>query len=307
MSRLKHSFKGYLRLMQMSRTQVFVFVEGKTCDSYFYGKISESVCQPLGIRDEICLAQQLPGASGGKKALINWYKYLRRNSALIDNFKGKVTGVIFFMDKDIDDHLGTRCKSNNVIYTKYYDVENHIFREGDLAKAVAAAASLDHRLVKAGIGNDEDWRRRAAECWKEWVKLCLCAQKHKIRAASNYGVTSRINNPLYGPVDSNAYLQHLKAIESGSRLSSADFKKAFLRVSSLVDTIYLRGEHDRIFKGKWYSLLLEEEAKKIAATHPINSNGLSGRLLATVALTLDFNKPWADHFKVPLQSLVNKL
>jgi hypothetical protein len=134
MSRLTHSLAGYRRAMQMSRTQIFAFVEGQT-DPYFYDKICEAVCQPSTVSYEIRRAQELPGGTGGKVALLALYDYLRRMSSLLDNFKGKTTGVLIFLDKDVDDLLRIQRRSEHIVYTKYYDLENHLFIHGNLTEA----------------------------------------------------------------------------------------------------------------------------------------------------------------------------
>jgi len=63
--------------MQISERRVFAFVEGKTTDPYFYGRICESVCQQIDISYIICMAQELPTQTGGKKSLITFFEYLR--------------------------------------------------------------------------------------------------------------------------------------------------------------------------------------------------------------------------------------
>lgn len=303
MTRLKHSANGYLRSMQMSDAQVFVFVEGES-DLYFYSKVVESVCNPPGIRYAVCMAQELPGASGGKTALITWFKLLRRRSALIDSFKGKTTVSIFYLDKDIDDFLRIQCRSVHLVYTMYYDAENHIFREGNLGEVAAAIASKDRQLVLTSIGSSEDWCQRAAECWKDWVKLCLFARKRDIGGEFNYRVRSPINNPLYGPVNHIAYTQRLSILESKSGLSSKQFIRAFRRISKVVDDLYARGEHDHVFKGKWYAPLLIEHIRAITGTSPQHSQDLPDLLPKFVVLTLNFSMPWAEHFKEPLRKLI---
>ena len=304
MNRLRHSPSGYLRYMQMSRTQVFAFVEGKKIDPFFYGKVCDSVCQSVRVSYEICSARELPEGAGGKQVLIGFFDYLRRESALINNFNGKNTKAIFFLDKDVDDFLGKQLCSEHVVYTEYYDVENYLFIEGDIGEAAAACASMDSQLVLSGLGDYEDWRRRVAERWKEWVKFCLFAVQRDIRCECNYGVTSRINAPLHEPVVQALYAQRLTMLKSASGLSSEQFERAFEQVARLVDDLYVRGEHDRIFKGKWYVILLEAEIKTIAGIRPIDSKGLVSRLPSAIAVTLNFDNPWADYFKEPLRRLV---
>ena len=70
MNRLRHSPSGYLRYMQMSRFQIFAFVEGKENDPYVSGKVCDSVCRPVGVSYIICRAQELPEGAGGKQTLI---------------------------------------------------------------------------------------------------------------------------------------------------------------------------------------------------------------------------------------------
>lgn len=307
MKRLTHDFKAYLRYMQISRYQVFVFVEGKITDPYFYGNICGSICQPAGISYEICRSQELSRDRGGKQVLISFFEYLRRKSALVHIFKGKSTGVVFFLDKDVDDFLRTQRRSEHIVYTLYYDVENHIFVEGDLVEAVAASASMDCQEVRACLGDCDHWRREVAEQWKQWVKLCLFVAKKKINCECNYRVASRINDPLHGPVDQTAYSRHLRNIESKLGLTSKQFGRAFRRVSRLVDDLYAQGEYDRIFKGKWYALLLAATIRDGIGNRPIHSAGLQTRLRSNAAMTLDFEKPWADHFKEPVRNLIHQL
>jgi len=138
----------YLRDMQLSSVPIIVFVEGKNFDKYFYGAICKLVFTE---KYEIRLAEEIPlinnqgvtKFAGGKQPLISWFEYLKRKSALIANFMDKKQVVVFFRDKDVDDLLGKLIISPHFIYTKYYNIENHIFVEGDLNKAAAVIASHD--------------------------------------------------------------------------------------------------------------------------------------------------------------------
>jgi hypothetical protein len=308
MNRLRHSFQAYRRKMQMSSHQIFVFVEGKINDPYFYGEICRAVInQSSGIRYTIRQAKEIPGSTGGKPALIAFFLYLKQNSALLDNFKGKKTGIIFFLDKDVDDLLRKQRRSEHVVYTQYYDVENHIFVEGNLSKAAAVAASMDYQKIITGIGDHKKWRYQVAEKWKEWVKFCLFARKKNLGCECTYSNPSKINTKLYELLDSTAYAQYLNLLENRSGLSSVQFKNAFKRVSKQVDDLYKAGEHDRIFKGKWYAGFLEAKITNIAGNTPFNSKTLANRLITAITMTLDFEAPWAEHFREPLKNLMKKL
>src|ERR1043165_5845722 len=141
--RLTHtSFAAYRRLMQMSNVKVFVFVEGWS-DRYFYDKICNATLRSKGMPYQIVLAQELPSTTGGKTALLDFYSYLNRYSSLLNDFQGKRTFALFFLDKDIDDLLKKTKKSPHIVYTQYYAVENHIIAHANLVEAIGAAASLD--------------------------------------------------------------------------------------------------------------------------------------------------------------------
>ena len=311
MSRLRHSFQAYRRSMQMSSDKVFVFVEGKT-DRYFYGKICESVCGQAGVPYRLASADELDQGTtvatktGGKTVLDNFFVYLRQSTCLADDFQGKKTVVLFFSDKDIDDLLRKQRRSPHVVYTRHYTIENEIFREGDIAEAAAAATSMDIQVVARGLGDQAKWREEVAELWKDWVKLCVFAKKREIREC-NYGSSSRVNSPLYGPVDPILLSSVLATLEARSTLSSTDFALKYAKVSKYVDHIYANNQFDTIFSGKWYMNFLVERVKTIAGNRAYDQEALPKRLRSSLTLTIDFQAPWAEHFKSPLREIVQLL
>lgn len=306
MTRLRHSTGGYLKYMQMSESQIFAFVEGKT-DPYFYSKICESVCIPVGVSYEVCRAQELPGAAGGKEAVLSFFQYLRRRSSLLDDFKGKRTGTVFFLDKDVDDLMRIQKRSAHLVYTEFYDAENYIFKYGDLVEALAAASCVDRMWLRNKIIDSEAWRKDLSKLWKDWVTLCLFAKLKKIRSATNYSSTSQINNPLHAPVDMAEYQQYLARFQLLAGLTNLQFTRAFRRVSKVVSRLYDDDEFDRVFKGKWYASLLDSAIRNIAGARPINSKGLSNRIVQVLSITLDFEEEWSEHFKQPLRDIMARL
>jgi hypothetical protein len=304
---LRHDLLALARAMQVSKTQVFLFTEGHENDPYFYSKICEAVCSPAGISYEHRSVREVPPGAGGKNAVIAFFKYLRRKQLLVNDFKGKRTAVVFFLDKDIDDILGTRLKSLHVVYTKYYDVENHLFAAADLAEVAAAAGSFDKARIAGAIGNSDDWRARNAALWKDWIKLCVFAKKRKIRSEQNYGVTSRINDPPNRPADAAELAARLAQLQAATGLPANKFRRAFARVSKLVENLFAEGSHDIVFKGKWYATLLDAEIRDIAAGRPSSDQNLTGRLLTGLALTVRFDDPWAEYFRTAIGRVLGLL
>lgn len=223
------------------------------------------------------------------------------------DFKGKRTTVIFFLDKDIDDILRTKLRSPHVVYTRYYDVENHLFTAADLAEAAAAAASFDRARIAGAIGNYQQWLARAAAVWKDWIKLCVFARKRNLGGEYNYSVASRINNPLTGPTDPVALQLRLTQLQAATGLPPNKFKRSFGSVSKIVDDAFTSGSHDTVFKGKWYATFLTDEIKTVAAGRAYDENNLAKRLVTALALTVNFDDPWANHFKQALAGIVDLL
>lgn len=307
MTRLTHSFKSYLRSMQMSRHKLFVFVEGIKTDPYFYGKISQSVCNHEGISYDLCCARQLSSNGGGKQVLLSFFDYLKHKSALLHSFKGKTTAIIFFLDKDIDDLLQKKRRSDHIVYTLYYDVHNHVYAETDLAEAAGASASIDPSRLQNHFNDSPTLLREMANKWREWVKLCLFSSKKRVSCQSNYRVPSQINKRINGNVDQSTYNTHLTDIQNRLSLSTKQFNRAFGRVSSLVDDIYTNDEHHLIFKGKWYTNLIADEIRNSTASTSMDTSGLETRLAASAISKVDFERAWADHFKEPMKKLIRQI
>jgi hypothetical protein len=294
--------------MQMSRANIFIFVEGKT-DRYFFHKICETVLAPRGIEYEICLAQELPQLTGGKKSLLDFFKYLDKTAALLDDFKGSKTAAIFYLDKDVDDILKKIISSDHVVYTEHYCIENYFFIYGDLVEATAVAADLDLPDVHRRLNMSNDaWRHRAAESWKDWIKLCVFTRSRNIGHECNYSVaTSRINTGTYTSTDPTAYSLRLADLEHRSGLTPIGFKRVFGRISREIDNLYSSGRFDSVFKGKWYALFLADDAKTIAGGGAFSSQNLPDKLITSLKLTLDFHGTWATYFKRPLEDIIKRL
>ncbi len=204
MARLLHSFAGYIRSMQVSSTNLFVFVEGKQSDPYFYGGICGST-PGLDSRYEIRLAQQLPGGAGGKQALLGFFAFLRKRKELVSSLGGQKTTSIFFVDKDVDDLQRKKKRSPHLVYTEHYDVLNYIFLHGDLQRGAASAASVDPARLNVQLRDGAEWCLRTAKLWRDWISICLRMLEDGISCAANYRVASRVQARPSGPTDAVLY------------------------------------------------------------------------------------------------------
>ena len=213
------------------------------------------------------------------------------------------TTVLIFLDKDIDDHLRTKKRSPHVTYTPYYDIENHLFRSGDLMNAVAVAASVDPTRLMDHATINQDWCLRAAVRWKQWVTFCVFVRKYGL-AAANFRVTSRINRPVNGPVDESCVEEHHASLRLLWPSGMGDYDEAFGSCEDYVERIFARGEHDRLFRGKWYATLLECDVK-CAGLDGARHAGLAKRVGAALMTTLDFEQDWAKPFRAAVNRVLD--
>lgn len=298
MTRLRHSNAAFVRSMQMSRVRLFVFVEGWS-DRNIYDRICKATCDPIGERYEVRTSVELP-TGGGKDALIAFFLYLRKRGALLHSFKGKWTGVLFFLDKDIDDILRRRRRSPHVVYTEFYDLENSVFVYGDLVRGGAAAASLDENSVRAVIPSPQEWRRRAAQAWLDWVVLCVAARKKKARCAVTYRRPSPINLTPYAPADPAALAVHEGILGASLNESPQAVATILASARATVLRIVRLGAIDRVFKGKWYKYFMAHDLLRAARGRQINQSGLEDRIVEMLKMTLDVNAAWADRYRTAI-------
>jgi hypothetical protein len=219
---------------------------------------------------------------------------------------GKLTLLVFFLDKDVDDLRRKKCKSNHIIYTVYYDVQNHVFRHADFPRAVSSAASIDMIELLHQPAFNGDWCLTAARRWKEWIALCLLAVRHGVPGA-NYRVTSRVNNPPNGPLDPTRYSAELVTAMAHLCVDAAELDRRMKRVLGRVERSFVDGTYDLIFKGKWYAQLLEWDLRTAFAGRAFRFDGVGQRALAAMVSTLDFSQSWAEPFVYPLTVLVNQM
>lgn len=295
---------GYLRRIQMSRHQVFVFVEGKETDGFFVGGLCQRAFASRNHSYQVNTAAELSNEGGGKDVLIKFYRYLRSRRCLDTTLNGKRTQVLFFLDKDLDDFTKEKCRSKHVLYTTFYDIQNHLFRAGDFVRSVACACSVPQDAVRTHPRFGTDWCADATARWRVWATLCFFCQLHRIRYP-NYRVLSQVNMPQNGGVDRGKCRQTFRDIYQRTGWTLPAFSCMFRAAKSTVDRLYARGEADRVFKGKWYSQILELDLREDGQFRNAQIDGVANRMPACLAATLDFGADWARTFVDALQLVVD--
>jgi len=292
--------------MQISTTQLFVFVEGKQCDPYFFSQIcSTSLNQRISYK--ISTAREIPGNSGGKQALIAFFTFLRQRNSLVSTFGGQRTACVFFLDKDVDDLQHRKKRSLHVVYTEHYDVQNYVFQHGDLVRGAAAAASVDPRRLESDLGDAPGWCKHVAMLWRDWLVLCLRLIEDSIPYEVNYRVLSKVQTRYCGPTNVGVHRTLVSDIARRTGVPVVEFRRRLSLTTDKVERYFAKGEHHRIFKGKWFASILADDVDRIMAGNPYDDRGLAGRLPSAIATTLDFTESWTEHFKQPLRDIIAML
>lgn len=303
--KLRHtSQKAYLALMQMSETQLFIFVEGKQADRPFYSKIAEAPCSSAGISAQVATASEIPEASGGKESLGIFHDFLNDQRSLVFEFKGKKKAALFFADKDIDDLLNQRIRSQSFIYTKTYDVEGTILKAGDVFGAAATMAGLAQSEVRESIKSKEEWLRACAEKWKQWLAICIYCKKHKLTGLPNFRVSSQVNRETVGEVDKDRLDAYIAKMKATSGYSDVKFRRSFSAVSRTIERLYRENRHYEVFKGKWYLLFLSAEIRRIARGRAVDLRALHYGLIGGVQMTLAHPNALTEHFVASIQTVL---
>jgi len=306
--RTGHSLGGMRRYTQMSKTRVFIFVEGRDLDPDVYGRLCDTIFQELTIDYEIVVADRIAGQGGGKSTLIKYFEFLESNNSLLDTSQPDYKLSFFYLDKDVDDLLGQLRQSAHVVYTQHYCIENYLFIYGDLVSGLATAGSFDISLIRRHITDQRAWMNRAAICWQEWVSLCLLATKLHLPIPASYRLSqSRLNTPVDATTDQTQLADLVSEMEQRSQLSQLSFQRKLKATYKVVNTIYANEEFNRLFKGKWYIAFALRQLELASTGQPFNRNNAADRLWGSLIATMHFDDAWADHFRIPLREALNRL
>jgi len=301
--RLTYSSAGLIRSMQVTRAKLHVFVEGRDLDSYVYGRICEAV-MPGIFTHRITRADELsPASTGGKEVLLAHFKRFRRQNKLVIDFKGAKSATLFFLDKDLDDLSRRKKRSGHVVYTRSYDLEAEVFREGDLVDAVAALCSLSPTAVRHKFA-PTDWRKQSLDAWRPWVEFCVLSKTNPALGLPSYGNVSLMHD------SGDLALNPAKQARLATKLTTASVAAAvsLLALEDLakrrVARSYAATGGYEVFKGKWFP----ETVVALAKTHfPIEAGRVTAfksHLASHVAQTLPMRAPWVLHYSQPIRALL---
>ena len=307
MTRLVHSEGGYLRSMQISNCQVFAYVEGAT-DRPFYERILRNGlgnAQPF----RIVAAKELPGNTGGKPRIIEWFKSLRRKKALSTISFGKKFVSLFFLDKDIDDATNKRLRSPHVVYTNTYDIEGHLIHRGNFQRALADAVGITSEQAALAIGDPKSWTALQVENWLDWTALCMVSQHRSINIGCTFDRVSAVNTDLVGPVDAAVLADFKTKMRVEYAKTNRNFDRDFSAMQRKITNSVKSGAALRYFKGKWFRSILQKHAPTLLAFPDAQLNSIGERLVLALMTQVGISEdcPMCDEYRQPILRVASAL
>ena len=292
--------------MQVTRAKLHVFVEGRDLDSYVYGRICEEV-MPGIFTHRITRADELsPAKTGGKQVLITHFQRFRRQNKLVIDFKGVKSATLFFLDKDLDDLSRRKKRSDHVVYTRSYDLEAEVFREGDLVDAVAALCSLSPTAVRHKF-SAMDWRKQSLDAWRPWVEYCVLSKTNPALKLPSYGSVSLMHDSGDLTVNPTKKAQLSRKLATASAAASVPLTKLEALAKRRVSRSYDVSGGYEVFKGKWFPETILTIAKTHFPTEASRVTGFKSHLTSHVAQTLPMRAPWVLHYSQPMRRLLATL
>lgn len=304
MKRLTHSPAGYIRTLQISKQEFFIFVEGGL-DRAFYDRLLQSSFIDKNISYEIRAAKELPGATGGKARLLDFFRELRRTKKLSSFSLGKNFSSAFFLDKDIDDISRKKIRSPHIIYTKTYDLEGHLISCGDLGLALADSCGITKGQANLIVGEKDVFLRRLIENWLDWTTLCVISQINNVNVGCTFDRPSAINSNGAGEVELEKLDSFKKQLSEKIGVDENTFSILYLKYREKIRLEISKGNSLRFFKGKWFKHILQVYVNQMLNIPDANANSLGEKLMVALLGQVAARTPCecCSPFSVPLTSL----
>jgi hypothetical protein len=303
-TRLVHPTSALIRVLQMSDSDIIVFIEGWN-DRFFYDQLVKVGCDSLGLNYQIRTAKEIGAVADGKPALVSLFRVFKQRGVL-DGSKKNRASALFFLDKDVDELKGLIIASRHIQYTEYYNVENYYFIAGDLPRAVAASAALELDALRKWFGDLLAWRRAVAEAWRRWVELCLHATVYGLSCDCHFRTPSTINRGCSAQLDRTRYSKIFRGLRQASGLSSTKFSKQHATIRKTVQRYYSNGQHDALFNGKWYPVFIQAAVNAWVKDRDFRHN-FAPHIKESLLATIQFEGRWADGLRRPLDQLARRI
>jgi hypothetical protein len=305
-ARLTRDYQAHLRAIQISNNELFAYCEGRQIDPYIYSEILSKSGISRSHKFAIHRIEHITG-TGGKDALFKLHDYMRTRKHLISKYKGKFLYCVFFVDKDIDDLQRKTRRSLHIFYTALYDIEVHLYRDGNLRRSIAVALSTDVKSIPVKYDVPAVWIESKAFEWRHWLTLCIFSKIYDIQSDCSYKRPSIINNTS----DEMELLEKFESFKLNlfklSKLEKSEFQKKFQKVENKIESLSRDRALSSILKGKWLIGIISSELRDDLFGLKPDFNAFSHKLLTALQSNFDFYSNWSTQIMERLCELDSKV
>jgi hypothetical protein len=284
----------------MSRARVWAVVEGKNHDTPFYeGLLADGggVAAVEFVRAEDIEVDGV--AAGGKSHALKVFQALQGTGGLQQENKETKVDVLFFLDRDDDEYVGSLIEDDHIQYTHFADVEAEIVNQANLSAAISRAFSVSR--TEAASHAPESPASDLASRWSEWIALRL-ASADCGWSDTRFAQPSGINVPRYGSVDVARTGPICKRVQD----ECPGWDEALERARGHVSSASEAGESARLVKGKWLPPFIVHLVVQSFGRERSLPSVDSAHLLTACLTTIDFSAVWARRYANRLAPVLNR-
>lgn len=291
-NRPKWSADGFAQRVKMSEDDLWLIVEGRDHDRPHYEKLLKSLPSTKDRSVSIRLAEtiELNGvAAGGKEHVLALHDHLGAEDKLTSENKSGDSTIVFMVDRDRDDIMGTLRTSDHVLYTFGTDVEADILLHSDIWAALRAAYGVDSEIsdkVKRAV---PDPPSELLSIWASWLRLGLTALLCNKPGCAPWSTLSQVNSNHFDRVKAEEVSQVSQKIQAA--VDEATHAVAYADASK-----HMSAQGVRLLKGRWIARYIKYLVEKHLSGEIIRVNVPSNTVIDTALAALTYDDQWAAEY-----------
>ncbi|WP_193107492.1 hypothetical protein [Brachybacterium sp. FME24] len=299
-NRPKWSAAGFAQRVKMSEDDLWLIVEGRDHDRPHYEKLLKSLPSTKDRSVSIRLAEtiDLNGvAAGGKVHVLALHDHLEAGDKLTTENKSGESTIVFMVDRDRDDFMGTLRTSDHVIYTFGTDVEADILLHSDIWAALRAAYGVDSKIsdkVKRAV---QDPPSELLSLWESWLRLGLTALRCDEPGYAPWGTLSRVNSNHFDRVKAEEVSQVSEKIQ-------AAVYEATHAVACAEASKHLSAQGVRLLKGRWIARYIKHLVETHLSGEIIRVNVPPNAVIDTALAALTYDDQWAEEYDAQISKVL---
>jgi hypothetical protein len=296
-NKIRRDAKAFAARVKMSRTALFLVVEGRVTDRAFYDRVLGGYAPLDGRGYSVILGEELEldgRTGGGKTFLMELHDYWEGNGVLSQVTRSGIRNIVVAADRDYDEPTQLLRSSRHVLYTYASDAEAEILHQCDLPSVAAAVYSLPVSTVAPLVPSAPVIFTMLTRLWRRWILygICCVASAHGGRYSClslfNVGGTGRLN----GQVEREMLSELKKAINTS--VSRAEIVASVVTGGAMLDST----EGWRLIKGKWVAKFVAETLTSGLSAELLEVGIKADSLTKAALASIQFSGAWlAPYYK----------